>query len=67
MVPIYQTSAFCYDNVQHAADLFALNQPGYIYMRLNNPTVDEAEKRIALLEKGIGAVGLVQEWRRFRD
>lgn len=56
MVPIYQTSAFCYDNTDYAAELFALNQPGFIYMRLNNPTVDEAEKRIALLEDGIGAV-----------
>ncbi len=56
MVPIYQTSAFCYDNSEHAAELFALNQSGFIYSRLNNPTVDEAEKRIALLEGGIGAV-----------
>ena len=56
MVPIYQTSAFCYDNTDYAAELFSLNQPGFIYMRLNNPTVDEAEKRIALLEGGIGAV-----------
>ncbi len=56
MVPIYQTSAFCYDSSDHAAGLFSFNEPGFIYSRLNNPTTDEAEKRIALLEGGIGAV-----------
>lgn len=55
-VPIYQTSAFCYDSTDHAASLFAMEQPGFIYTRINNPTVDEVEKRIALLEGGIGAV-----------
>jgi O-acetylhomoserine (thiol)-lyase len=56
-VPLYQSAAFVYDNVDHAADLFSLDEPGFIYSRLGNPTVDEAEKRIALLEGGRGAVG----------
>lgn len=56
-VPLYQSSAFVYDSVDHAANLFALDEPGFIYSRLGNPTVDEAEKRIALLEGGYGAVG----------
>ncbi len=56
MVPIYQTSAFCYDSSEHAAEIFAFDEPGFIYSRLNNPTVDEAEKRVNLLEGGIGAV-----------
>jgi O-acetylhomoserine (thiol)-lyase len=57
MVPIYQTAAFCYDSADHAARLFSFDEPGYIYSRLSNPTVDEAERRIALAEGGIGAVG----------
>jgi O-acetylhomoserine (thiol)-lyase len=55
-VPLYQSSAFVYDTVDHAANLFSLDEPGFIYSRLGNPTVDEAEKRIALLEGGHGAV-----------
>jgi O-acetylhomoserine (thiol)-lyase len=56
-VPLYQSAAFVYDDVDHAARLFALEEPGFIYSRLGNPTVDEAEKRIALLEGGRAAVG----------
>ena len=56
-VPLYQSAAFTYDSSDHAAGLFALEEEGYIYMRLNNPTVDEAEKRVALLEGGLGSVG----------
>lgn len=56
-VPLYQSSAFCYDSTDHAARLFDLTDPGYVYMRLGNPTVDEAEKRVAMLEGGNGAVG----------
>jgi O-acetylhomoserine (thiol)-lyase len=55
-VPLYQSSAFVYDTVDHAANLFSFDEPGFIYSRLGNPTVDEAEKRIALLEGGQGAV-----------
>jgi O-acetylhomoserine (thiol)-lyase len=55
-VPIYQTAGFTYDSADHAADLFGLEQPGFIYSRLGNPTVDEAERRLCLLERGVGAV-----------
>lgn len=56
MVPIYQTSAFCYDSVDHAARLFALEQEGFIYSRIGNPTVQFAERRLAAVEKGIAGV-----------
>jgi O-acetylhomoserine (thiol)-lyase len=55
-VPIYQTTAFVFNNSQHAADLFALKTEGPIYTRLGNPTVDVFEKRIAALEGGVGAL-----------
>jgi O-acetylhomoserine (thiol)-lyase len=55
-LPIYTSAAFCYDSSEHAASLFALEEPGSIYMRLGTPTTDEAEKRCAMLENGIGAV-----------
>jgi len=56
MVPIYQTSAFCYDSADHAAELFAMDAPGHIYQRIDNPTVKIAEDRIAASEGGVGAV-----------
>ncbi|MEZ7195466.1 O-acetylhomoserine aminocarboxypropyltransferase/cysteine synthase family protein [Pseudodesulfovibrio karagichevae] len=55
-VPIYQTTAYLFRDTEHAADLFALRQPGYIYTRLNNPTTDVLEKRLAALHGGAGAV-----------
>ncbi|MEG0767098.1 MAG: PLP-dependent transferase, partial [Clostridia bacterium] len=55
-VPIYQTTSFVYEDAQDAADRFALKAPGYIYSRINNPTVDVLEKRLAALEDGVGAV-----------
>jgi O-acetylhomoserine (thiol)-lyase len=55
-VPLFQSAAFVYENTQDAADLFSFDKEGHIYMRLDNPTVKEAEDRIAMLEKGIGAV-----------
>lgn len=55
-VPIYQTTAYVFDDSQHAADLFALKESGPIYTRLGNPTVDVFEKRIAALEGGVGAL-----------
>lgn len=55
-VPIYQTTAYVFDNADHAAALFNLSQPGNIYTRLNNPTNDILEQRLAALESGIGAV-----------
>ena len=55
-VPIYQSSAFYFDTVQYAADLFDLKCGGDIYSRLSNPTVDVLEKRLAMLEGGVGAL-----------
>jgi len=56
--PIYQTVAYEFDNAQHGADLFNLAVPGNIYTRIMNPTTDVLEKRVALLEGGVGALGL---------
>lgn len=55
-VPIYQTTSYVFENTDHAQDLFALKQPGNIYTRIGNPTVDAFEQRIALLEDGVAAV-----------
>ena len=55
-VPIYQTTSYCFRDTGHAADLFALRDFGNIYTRLMNPTTDVAEKRLAALEGGTGAV-----------
>ncbi|MCZ4319523.1 O-acetylhomoserine aminocarboxypropyltransferase/cysteine synthase [Aequorivita viscosa] len=55
-VPIYQTSSYVFKNSDHAANLFNLSEAGYIYSRLNNPTCDILEQRLAALEGGIGAV-----------
>ncbi len=55
-VPIYQTTSFNFDDAQHAADLFALKQPGNIYTRIMNPTTDVLEQRLSALEGGVGAL-----------
>ena len=55
-VPIYQTTSYVFNNTDHAANLFSLAEPGYIYTRLNNPTADILEQRLASLEGGIAAV-----------
>ena len=55
-VPIYQTSSYVFNNSDHAANLFGLTEAGYIYTRLNNPTNDILEQRLAALEGGIAAV-----------
>lgn len=57
-VPIYQTTSYTFENSQDAADLFGLKKFGNIYTRLMNPTTDVLEKRIALLEGGIGALAV---------
>ncbi|NOY51109.1 MAG: O-acetylhomoserine aminocarboxypropyltransferase/cysteine synthase [Chlorobi bacterium] len=54
-VPIYQTTSYVFNDTDHAADLFALRDSGFIYTRLNNPTNDILEQRLAALEGGIGA------------
>ncbi|MFA5168283.1 MAG: O-acetylhomoserine aminocarboxypropyltransferase/cysteine synthase [Candidatus Omnitrophota bacterium] len=55
-VPIYQTTSYQFKNTEHAANLFGLKEFGNIYTRLMNPTTDVLEKRIALLDGGVGAL-----------
>ena len=55
-VPIYQTSSYQFKDTDHAANLFALKEFGNIYTRIMNPTNDVLEKRVALLDGGIGAL-----------
>ena len=55
-VPIYQSTAFVFKDSNHAANLFALAEPGNIYTRINNPTNDILEQRLAVLEGGIASV-----------
>ncbi|HEY5890042.1 MAG TPA: O-acetylhomoserine aminocarboxypropyltransferase/cysteine synthase [Acidimicrobiia bacterium] len=55
-VPIYQTTSYTFDNSEHGARLFALQEFGNIYTRIMNPTTDVFEKRIAALEGGVAAV-----------
>ena len=54
-VPIYQTTSYVFKDTNHAANLFGLAEFGYIYTRLNNPTNDVLEQRLADLEGGVGA------------
>ncbi|ADH98725.1 O-acetylhomoserine aminocarboxypropyltransferase/cysteine synthase family protein [Salisediminibacterium selenitireducens] len=55
-VPIYQTTSYVFDDAEHAERLFSLAEPGNIYSRIMNPTVDAFEKRMAILEDGVGAL-----------
>ncbi len=55
-VPIYQTSSYVFNDVDHGANLFGLKEFGNIYTRLMNPTTDVFEKRIAALEGGVAAL-----------
>ncbi len=57
-VPIYQTSSYVFQDHEHAARLFALEEFGNIYTRLMNPTTDVFEKRVTALEGGVGALAL---------
>ncbi len=57
-VPIYQTTSYAFKNTEHAANLFALKEPGNIYTRIMNPTSDVFEQRIASLEGGVGALAV---------
>ncbi len=57
-VPIYQTSSYVFDDADHAARLFALQEFGNIYTRIMNPTTDVLEKRIAALEGGVAGLAL---------
>ncbi|WP_340537858.1 O-acetylhomoserine aminocarboxypropyltransferase/cysteine synthase family protein [Nocardioides sp. GXZ039] len=55
-VPIYQTTSYVFNDTEHAANLFALAEPGNIYTRIMNPTQSVFEERIAQLEGGVGAL-----------
>lgn len=57
-VPIYQTTSYQFKDTDHAANLFGLKEFGNIYTRLMNPTTDVFEKRIALLDGGVGALAV---------
>ena len=57
-VPIYQTTSYQFKNTEHAANLFGLKEFGNIYTRLMNPTTDVFEKRMALLDGGVGALAV---------
>jgi O-acetylhomoserine (thiol)-lyase len=57
-VPIYQTTSYLFNDADHAARLFALQEFGNIYTRIMNPTTDVFEKRIAALEGGVAALAL---------
>src|SRR3712207_6512518 len=55
-VPIYQSTSYVFRDTDHASNLFALAEMGNIYTRIMNPTTDVFEKRVAALEKGVGAL-----------
>lgn len=57
-VPIYQTTSYAFKNAEHGANLFALKEFGNIYTRIQNPTTDVFEKRIAALEGGVAALAV---------
>ncbi|MEA5402064.1 O-acetylhomoserine aminocarboxypropyltransferase/cysteine synthase [Arcicella sp. DC2W] len=57
-VPIYQTTAYQFNNAEHGANLFALKEFGNIYTRIMNPTSDVFEKRLAALEGGVAALAV---------
>jgi O-acetylhomoserine (thiol)-lyase len=57
-VPIYQTASYVFKSTEHAANLFALKELGNIYTRMNNPTTDVFERRIAAIEGGTGALAV---------
>ncbi|NQT15254.1 MAG: O-acetylhomoserine aminocarboxypropyltransferase/cysteine synthase [Planctomycetes bacterium] len=57
-MPIHQTTSYCFQSTEQAANLFALKEMGWIYTRLMNPTTDVFEQRMAALEGGIGALAV---------
>lgn len=57
-VPIYQTSTFAFETVEEGAKCFAGESKGYIYTRINNPTIDALERQIACLENGFGGIAV---------
>ena len=57
-VPLHRTASYLFKNTEHAANLFALKELGNIYTRIQNPTQDVLEQRVAALENGAGALAL---------
>lgn len=57
-VPVYRTSSYVFKNTEHAANLFALKEFGYIYTRIGNPTQEVLEQRVTALEGGVASVAL---------
>lgn len=57
-VPVYRTTAYVFDNTEHAANLFALKELGNIYSRIMNPTQDVLEQRVAQLDGGAAALAV---------
>ena len=60
-VPIYQSSSYVFNDTDHAANLFSLAELGFIYTRLNNPTNDILQKRLAAIEGELELLFLLQE------
>lgn len=58
VTPIYQTTAYQFNDADHAAGVFALTEPGNIYTRITNPTTAVLEERVAALEGGTGALAV---------
>lgn len=56
--PIYQTSTFVFESAEQGAARFAMEEPGYIYTRLGNPTQDQLEEKMAVLERGEAALAV---------
>lgn len=57
-LPIYQTTSYTFDSTEHASEIFALKEEGNIYTRIGNPTTNVLEKRLAMLEGGVGALAV---------
>jgi O-acetylhomoserine (thiol)-lyase len=57
-VPIYQTTSYVFDSAEHAANVFALKEPGNIYTRITNPTTAVLEERLAQLDGGVGGLAV---------
>ena len=56
VLPIYQSTTFRYDSAEQVAKLFDLEEPGHMYSRISNPTVEALENKIAALEGRVGAL-----------
>lgn len=56
VLPIYQSTTYKYDSTEHVAKLFDLQEPGHMYSRISNPTVECVENKIAAIEGGVGAL-----------